>query len=116
MPAKPSCDAIGRSHTGASTSPIRPESSEPLPERPTARCVQFRRAPIGGRVNPEEALTIDRVTLDSLATAYRPPEIVRIDVEGAEESVLAGAFETLRRHRTTLLVALHLGVERQGTL
>jgi FkbM family methyltransferase len=36
-----------------------------------------------------------------------PPSILKIDVEGAEHVVLAGARRTLRRHRPVVLVELH---------
>lgn len=69
-----------------------------------------------GFVHPEGALTIEQVTLDSLSAAYGAPDVVKIDVEGAEEGVLAGASETIQLHRPTLLVALHLGFERSRAL
>jgi FkbM family methyltransferase len=40
-----------------------------------------------------------------------PPNVIKIDTEGAEASVLRGATETLRRHRPRLAVSLH-GAER----
>lgn len=40
-----------------------------------------------------------------------PPNVIKIDTEGAEASVLRGAMETLRRYRPRLAVSLH-GAER----
>ena len=36
-----------------------------------------------------------------------PPNVMKIDTEGAEVKVLTGARETLRRHRPRLVIALH---------
>jgi FkbM family methyltransferase len=36
-----------------------------------------------------------------------PPDVMKIDVEGAEADVLAGAHETLMRHRPMLMIELH---------
>mgnify|MGYP000889151875 FL=1 len=37
----------------------------------------------------------------------RPPDLVKIDVEGAEAAVLRGARQTIRSHQPTLLIELH---------
>lgn len=44
------------------------------------------------------------VTLDSLATYFRPPNLVKIDVEGAEFNVLSGGMNLLRNHRPVIHV------------
>jgi len=36
-----------------------------------------------------------------------PPDVIKLDVEGAEVDVLEGALETIRRHRPRLLIELH---------
>ncbi|MBX7190659.1 MAG: FkbM family methyltransferase [Sandaracinaceae bacterium] len=57
---------------------------------------------MGGVV--EERL-VPGITLDGLlASTERAPALVKIDVEGHEESVLAGAKTLLARHRPTLFV------------
>jgi len=61
---------------------------------------------------PADALKRINVTLRSLdalvnAGAIAPPELMKIDVEGAEADVLSGAAETLRRFRPSLIVDLH---------
>jgi FkbM family methyltransferase len=63
---------------------------------------------------PQPADAIKRInvmlrSLDSLvsAGAVAPPELMKIDVEGAEAEVLNGAAETLRRFRPSLIVDLH---------
>jgi FkbM family methyltransferase len=42
-------------------------------------------------------------TLDDLLLSTRPPDLVKIDVEGSEASVLRGATTLLKRHRPRLL-------------
>lgn len=48
-------------------------------------------------------------TLDSLVAAGEvpPPDLMKVDVEGAEEMVLAGGLHVLETHRPRLLVELH---------
>ena len=56
-----------------------------------------------GRCPP--ARQIETVTLDSLiAAGARPPDLVKIDVEGAEPRVLAGAAELVAASRPVLLL------------
>lgn len=47
--------------------------------------------------------------LDSIVNeaALPPPNLVKIDVEGAENDVLCGARDTLARHRPVLIIELH---------
>jgi FkbM family methyltransferase len=51
-------------------------------------------------------LPVRGVTLDRLLEPHDPPEVslIKIDVQGAEARVLAGAADTLRRFRPTLVV------------
>jgi FkbM family methyltransferase len=48
--------------------------------------------------------TIDALVLEG---TIPPPDIVKIDVEGAEYDVLAGAADTLRRWQPTVLLEAH---------
>jgi len=64
-----------------------------------------------GRIPTKHACTV-RVQirrLDSLMSdAHLPaPDIMKIDVEGAEADVILGAHETLMRHRPILMIELH---------
>lgn len=52
-----------------------------------------------------EVTTLDGWCRDSGAR----PSVMKIDVEGAELEVLAGAAETLRRHRPSLVIEAHHG-------
>ena len=49
-----------------------------------------------------------RTTGDAYATRHGPPDLVKIDVDGPEVSVLRGLTETLRAHSPTLLVEVHV--------
>jgi FkbM family methyltransferase len=62
-----------------------------------------------GRISPEGGLTVETVSLDDLLTSGRiaPPNVVKIDVEGAEALVLAGASAVLERYRPLLFLAIH---------
>jgi FkbM family methyltransferase len=52
--------------------------------------------------SPLEELTVRVERLDDVLPDGTSPVFVKIDVEGAEEEVLKGALETLRRHRPVL--------------
>lgn len=45
--------------------------------------------------------------LDAIADSYPPPDVIKIDVEGAGASVLRGATETLQTHTPTLFIEIH---------
>jgi len=65
-----------------------------------------------------EKIDVKCVSIDSLiAQGSPPPDVIKIDVEGAEFDVLRGARETLRTHRPHLLLATHdvhvPGIDRQ---
>lgn len=61
---------------------------------------------IGEAVAGQTTIEVPLATLDELACSRRPPDLVKIDVEGAEVDVLAGAAETIRRG-TTFLIEIH---------
>jgi FkbM family methyltransferase len=64
-----------------------------------------------GRVptNPAGAATVQIRRLDTLMSeAHLPaPDVMKIDVEGAEADVIAGGHETLMRDRPILMIELH---------
>ncbi len=49
----------------------------------------------------------DTLRLDDFVDEARPPGFVKVDVEGAEESVLRGAERLLAGHRPALIVETH---------
>jgi FkbM family methyltransferase len=71
----------------------------------------------GGR-GTLETRTIVTLTLDSLLTDYRPPDLLKIDVEGAEVKVLQGGTRILQEHRPIILCesGARSGVEVAGLL
>jgi FkbM family methyltransferase len=56
-----------------------------------------------------EGITVETITLDAFVfgRGHRPPDFVKIDVEGAEGKVMDGGQLVLRSHRPTLLIDLH---------
>lgn len=58
--------------------------------------------------NASSVFTVKSVFIDDLiALGYKPPSIIKIDVEGAELDVLKGAVETIKRYRPVVLLATH---------
>jgi len=70
-----------------------------------------------GSIYPEHARTaasldswywVQTITIDELIRRYNlVPDLVKIDVEGAEESVLKGAMEAARLSKTSFIVEMH---------
>jgi hypothetical protein len=54
-----------------------------------------------------DGATVTPTTIDSLSREFRPPSLIKIDVEGLELEVLRGAADTLRKHRPTVVVEAH---------
>lgn len=52
------------------------------------------------------SLRVRVVALDSQAEV-RPPDVIKMDIEGGEAAALKGAVETLRRHRPVIFLATH---------
>jgi hypothetical protein len=68
-------------------------------------------------MRPRGTVEIPAKTLDSLLEAAALPrvDVVKIDVEGAEEYVLAGAAKLLATEQPlTILIDLHWGVNLSG--
>lgn len=55
----------------------------------------------------EEPGTVALYTVDDLARLHGRPDVIKVDVEGAEGVVLAGATEVLRAHRPVWIVETH---------
>jgi FkbM family methyltransferase len=54
---------------------------------------------------PDGVLLVPVISLDTAALA--PPDLIKIDIEGAESLALSGARALLAAHRPIVLVALH---------
>jgi len=70
----------------------------------------FDEEPYRNMVAPEPAdgMPVDRVTVETLCETWgRPPDWIRMDVQGQEFEVLRGAREVLREGRTRLVVEMH---------
>ena len=69
-----------------------------------------------GALDEGGAMTVATTTLDSLVAAGMPvPDVVKIDVEGAELRILEGAAALIARRRTAWLVALDDPSTREAT-
>lgn len=55
------------------------------------------------------SMSVPIVTLDSLLSdpSIQPPDFIKVDIEGAEDSFLNGARHTLVAHSPTLLIEVH---------
>jgi FkbM family methyltransferase len=51
-----------------------------------------------------ETLTVPMLTLDSLLADFPAPDFLKVDVEGAEELLLAGAERVIEEHRPIILI------------
>ena len=58
--------------------------------------------------NSKETISIKCYSLDGLLqNGYKKPDVIKIDVEGAEYDVLLGAVETLKKFKPNILLATH---------
>jgi FkbM family methyltransferase len=79
----------------------------PVAVAATAGVLKFAEGanPSMGGLSATGALEVPTVALDELQ--HRPPRFMKIDVEGAESDVLAGATKTLRTHHPTIHLSTH---------
>ena len=54
-----------------------------------------------------DGAAVTPTTIDTLSHEFRPPALIKVDVEGLELEVLRGAAATLREHRPTVVVEAH---------
>ncbi len=63
---------------------------------------------VGERSSSDASVEVDSVTLDDyLQESDRPPNVISIDVEGAELQVLTGALKLIRLCKPRMLLELH---------
>jgi FkbM family methyltransferase len=79
----------------------------PLPTGPSLR-LEDRVMPAAGD-DRLTTLTVETLRLDDALPAGYVPHLVKVDVEGAEHLVLAGAVNTLRRHRPVVVFEHGMG-------
>jgi len=60
-----------------------------------------------GHLSPEGPLKVRLTTLDALAREFAAPQVLKIDVEGAEEAVLRGGQSMLTGARPTIFLSTH---------
>jgi DNA-binding NarL/FixJ family response regulator len=54
-----------------------------------------------------EVISCEAVSLDAVSASGAAPDLIKIDVEGAEMKVLEGARSLLTRHKPVLIVEVH---------
>ena len=60
-----------------------------------------------GGEGKSDSVSVDAITLDSLWNAFPSPDLVKIDVEGAEAEVLAGSERVFERSHPRLICEIH---------
>jgi FkbM family methyltransferase len=67
---------------------------------------------------PGHRITVETVTLDGLIEEFglRPPNLIKMDIEGAEIAAAPGMMRTVERHRPILVLELHGTAAAQATL
>jgi FkbM family methyltransferase len=60
------------------------------------------------KIGPQGEVEVDCRTIDSLGLP--PPDVMKIDVEGAEVLLLNGAENTIRTHRPIVFMSLHVPI------
>lgn len=58
------------------------------------------------------ATRVQAVRLDTFSPQHRPPNLILIDIEGAEIDALDGALRTIQRHQPVIMVEVHWLGER----
>jgi FkbM family methyltransferase len=67
-----------------------------------------------GHLSPTGPITVRLTTLDALGERFPAPDVVTIDVEGAEEAVLAGGRSLLEHTRPAIFLSTHGAALRES--
>ena len=62
-----------------------------------------------GLADGHEAIRVDATTLDEYAKTHRPPNLIKIDVEGAEWMVIEGGLSTIRKSAPVIVLEVWKG-------
>lgn len=80
-------------------------------ETGTARFLMGNSSSTGRLVKPQSdqrTISVRTITLDDyVAQGNGPPDVIKMDVEGAETDAIRGMSETLRRHKPKLIIEFH---------
>lgn len=63
--------------------------------------------PAMGHLASVGELVVDTLTIDALADGHPPPDVIKMDIEGAEYLALSGASRTLAEFRPRIFLATH---------
>ncbi len=65
---------------------------------------------------PNTSLLVPMISVDEAVQSHGlpPPDLLKMDVEGAESAVLKGARRTVKRYRPILFIALHGEPQRRA--
>jgi FkbM family methyltransferase len=78
-----------------------------LDERADAGAVASSLMRLQGMENKSRTITVETITIDSFSMQTNTiPNLIKIDVEGFEPNVIAGAEETIRKHRPIIIFEL----------
>jgi FkbM family methyltransferase len=74
--------------------------------------------PLSQLGKPGHVIGVSAVPLDELIDHHnlRPPDFIKMDIEGAEVHAMAGMRQTIARHRPAILMELHGQAAARGTL
>jgi FkbM family methyltransferase len=70
---------------------------------------------LGAPASAEDAIEVQVTTLDDLCSRFGAPDVVKMDIEGAEDRALAGARTLLKNKRPVWIIELH-GNERASAV
>lgn len=83
------------------------ELAHPNPSAGWPQCANGVIDPAAGFAHLAEQRDIKRTTVDYLTRTAPPPDVITMDVEGAELQVLKGAAKTLAKRRPHVFVSVH---------